>query len=144
MRKARKELKLNTEIVNTLSESVKKIEKEHNSLFNTLSEYNALKSIIHKIKKYKKEIEQYNKLEDEEFLTIIKTAENNITQISNIETNNTKFDSLKTSIDNKKQEISDIVIFIKDNTKELDDLYIDIKNLNLLCVECNKFGGVEL
>ena len=96
------------------------------------------------IQKYKKEIEQYNKLEDEEFLTIIKTAENNITQISNIETNNTKFNSLKTSIDNKKQEISDIVIFIKDNTKELDDLYIDIKNLNLLCVECNKFGGVEL
>ena len=144
IRKARKELKLNTEIVNTLSESVKKIEKEHNSLFNTLSEYNALKSIIHKIKKYKKEIEQYNKLEDEEFLTIIKSAENNINQISNIETNNTKFDSLKTSIDNKKQEISDIVIFIETNTKELDDLYIEIKNLNLLCIECNKFGGVEL
>jgi DNA repair ATPase RecN len=144
IRKAKKELKINSNIVETLSESVTNIEKEHSGLSQILNEYNSLKSIISKIKKYQKEIEIYQKLSEDDFLTLISDAEKNIKLINDITSSYDKLDSINNSIDKKKDEISEIDLLIKDENDELNLLYAEIKDLGLLCPECNKFGGAEL
>jgi exonuclease SbcC len=144
IRKAKKELKINSNIVETLSESVTNIEKEHSGLSQILNEYNSLKSIISKIKKYQKEIEIYQKLSEEDFLSLISDAEKNIKLINDITSSYDKLDSINNSIDKKKDEISEIDLLIKDENDELNLLYAEIKDLGLLCPECNKFGGAEL
>lgn len=144
IKKARKELKINTEIVNTLSESVSQIENEHLSLVNAYNHYDTLKSIISKIKKYQFEIKQFQKLTDEEYVKLIDDAEDNIEIIDNIKEHNDSWKNISTSITNKQEEIKDIENNIRNTTKDLNDLYVEIKKLGLLCSGCNKFGGVEL
>lgn len=144
IKKARKELKINTEIVNTLSESVSQIENEHLSLVNAYNHYDTLKSIISKIKKYQFEIKQFQKLTDEEYVKLIDDAEDNIEIIDKIKEHNDSWKNISTSITNKQEEIKDIENNIRNTTKDLNDLYAEIKKLGLLCSGCNKFGGVEL
>ena len=144
IKKARKELKINTEIVNTLSESVSQIENEHLSLVNAYNHYDTLKSIISKIKKYQFEIKQFQKLTDEEYVKLIDDAEDNIEIIDKIKEHNDSWKNISTSITNKQEEIKDIENNIRNTTKDLNDLYVEIKKLGLLCSGCNKFGGVEL
>ena len=45
---------------------------------------------------------------------------------------------------NKQDEIKEIQDYIDNTTKDLNELYAEIKRLGLLCSGCNKFGGVEL
>lgn len=144
IKKAKKELKLNTDIIETLSESVTQIENEHSSLTNVCDQYNYLKSVISKIKKYQLEIKQFEKLTDEEYVKLIDEAERNIRNIENIVEHNDNWDDISTSITNKQEEIKDIENNIQNTTKDLNDLYAEIKKLGLLCSGCNKFGGVEL
>lgn len=144
MRKAKKEFKINSDIAETLSESVHKIEKEHLDLTNINKEYNTIKSISNKIKKYEKEIELYEKMSEKDFLDLISNADKNIKLISKITSSYNDLERLKQSITKKKDEITEIKTLIKKETDELDILYSEIKNLGLLCSGCNKFGGVEL
>lgn len=144
IRKAKKELKLNSDIIDTLSESVTQIENEHLSLVNACNHYNSLKSTISRIKKYQYEINEFKKLTDQEYVKLIDDAEDNIHSIDNIIEHNNEWVEISTSIMNKQDEIKEIQDYIDNTTKDLNELYAEIKRLGLLCSGCNKFGGVEL
>lgn len=144
IKKARKEFKINSDIVSTLSESVSQIENEHRLLSDIINHYNSIRTFGLKIKKYQNEIDQYEQLISDDNIKLINDAETNINLISDINDLNTQYQNISFSINNKENEIKEIDLLI-DNTKtDLSELYIQIKELGLLCSGCNKFGGVEL
>lgn len=140
-KKCKADLDHNIKIIDAISGYVNKIETSYNELESINNLYNPLLEKSKKIQSYTNEINQYNKIVNEDFEKLISDSEFYLSEINDIQALMNSLINQQELITSKKNQISKIQENIVELNSSLETTLNEIKELGLSCSECNKFGG---